>query len=80
MNKFLLASVAVLGLAGSAVAQEVPAFYGQNPYASTVDHSKPQRQTVTGQASAKVTDSGASTSGASTKGFNIHLNQNYSGK
>ncbi|MCO5162839.1 MAG: hypothetical protein M9939_17025 [Mesorhizobium sp.] len=72
MNKFLLASVAVLGLAGSAVAQEVPAFYGENPYAATVDARQAgASHVVTGQANATV---------PGTDGFNINLNQNYSGK
>jgi hypothetical protein len=75
MNKLLLASVALLGLAGSAVAQEVPAFYGQNPYAATVDGAQSHRQVVSGQASATVTDTDASAGG-----FDIHRNQNYTGK
>jgi hypothetical protein len=70
MNKFLLASVAVLGLAGVAVAQEVPAFYGENPYATTVDGS-PAAHIVSGQANATV---------PTTDGYNIHQNDNYSGK
>ena len=75
MNKFLLASVAVLGLAGAAVAQEVPAFYGENPYTATVDGSQSHGQIVSGQASATVTDTDASAGG-----FDINRNQNYSGK
>jgi len=72
MNKFLLASVAVLGLSGVAAAQEVPAFYGQNPYATTVDGSQAgASHTVSGQASATVTG---------VDGFNINQNENYSGK
>ncbi|MBX3573707.1 MAG: hypothetical protein KF694_15255 [Mesorhizobium sp.] len=72
MSKFLLASVAVLGLSGVAAAQEVPAFYGQNPYATTVDGSQAGAQhVVSGQASATVTG---------TDGFNINQNENYSGK
>jgi hypothetical protein len=68
MNKFLLASFAVLGLAGSAVAQEAPAFYGQNPYATTVDGSA--THVVSGQANATVPG----------VEFNINLTDNYSGK
>ncbi|MCO5162840.1 MAG: hypothetical protein M9939_17030 [Mesorhizobium sp.] len=72
MNKFLLASVAVLGLAGSAVAQEVPAFYGENPYAATVDLQQVSAShVVTGQANATV---------PGTDGYNINLNGNYSGQ
>ena len=72
MNKFLLASAAVLGLAGAAVAQEVPAFYGENPYAATVDGSQGRAlHVVSGQANATV---------PGTDGFNINLNGNYSGK
>lgn len=72
MNKFLLASVAVLGLAGVAVAQEVPAFYGQDPYATTVDDSQARTShIVSGQANATV---------PATDGFDINRNQNYSGK
>lgn len=72
MNKFLLASVALLGLAGAAVAQEVPAFYGENPYATIVDGSQAgAMHVVSGQASATVTG---------VDGFNINQNENYSGK
>jgi len=72
MNKFLLASVALLGLAGAAVAQEVPAFYGENPYAQTVDGAQlGASHSVSGQASASLTTNG---------GFDINQNQNYSGK
>jgi hypothetical protein len=77
MNKFLLASVALLGLAGAAVAQEAPAFYGVNPYATTVDGAQGashSAQVVTGQANASVTGADAG-----TDGFNINRNQNYSG-
>ena len=70
MNKILLASVALLGLAGAAVAQEVPAFYGETPYATTVDGSQ-AGYTVSGQANATL---------AAADGFNINLNDNYSGK
>jgi hypothetical protein len=78
MNKLLIASVALLGLAGVAGAQEAPGFYGVNPYASTVDSAQGashSAQVVTGQANATVTgaDAGA-------EGFNINRNQNYSGK
>ena len=70
MNKILLASVALLGLAGAAVAQEIPAFYGETPYATTVDGSQ-AGYTVSGQANATV---------PTTDGYNIHQNDNYSGK
>jgi len=73
MNKFLLASVALLGLAGAAVAQEVPAFYGESPYAQTVDGAQATARSyvTSGQANATVTG---------IEGFNINLSDNYSGK
>ena len=71
MNKFLLASVALLGLAGVAGAQEVPAFYGVNPYGQTIEGSQAASHVVSGQASATVTG---------TDGFQINQNENYSGR
>ena len=71
MNKILLASVALLGLAGAAVAQEVPAFYGESPYATTVDSQAGASHIVSGQANATV---------PTTDGYNVHQNDNYSGK
>jgi cytoskeletal protein RodZ len=76
MNKFLLASVAVLGLAGAAVAQEAPAIYGN--YEANILNSNgsvsgaPHSSIVSGQASATVPGAGA--------GFNINQSDNYSGK
>ena len=76
MNKFLLASVAVLGLAGAAVAQEAPAIYGN--YDANILNSDgsqtgaPRSTVVSGQANATVPGSNG--------GFNINLSDNYSGK
>jgi len=70
MNKIILASVALLGLAGVAGAQEVPDFYGQNPYGQTVDGSQVS-VSVSGQASASLTGA---------DGFQINQNENYSGR
>lgn len=73
MNKIVLASVALLGLAGVAGAQEVPAFYGQNPYGVTAD-----AQGTVHSATIVSGQSGASLTG--TEGFQINQNENYSGK
>ena len=76
MNKFLLASVALLGLAGAAVAQEAPAIYGnyeaniQNADASV--SGAPHSSIVSGQANATVPGSNG--------GFNVNQSDNYSGK
>jgi hypothetical protein len=55
MKNLLIASVALLGLAGAAVAQEAPDFYGQNPYAGTVDGTVKAGPAISGQASATFT-------------------------
>jgi hypothetical protein len=76
MNKFLLASVALLGLAGAAVAQEAPAIYGN--YEANVLNSDgslagaPRSTIVSGQSSATVPGADG--------GFNVNLSDNYSGK
>jgi len=76
MNKLLIASVALLGFAGIAAAQEVPAFYGD--YAVNVQNSDGGAPTdrmatasVSSQRSAGLADTG---------GFEINQNENYSGK
>ncbi|SMH51340.1 hypothetical protein [Mesorhizobium australicum] len=74
MNKIILASVALLGLAGVAGAQEVPAFYGVNPYGQTVDASQQTAHSAT-----IIRDQSNSTV-PGADGFQINLNQNYSGK
>ena len=81
MTKFLIASVAILGFAGVASAQQAPALYGSNYDASVLNgYSTMQGQSgsvVSGSASAvSTTDQGV----ASGAGFNINLDQNYSGK
>lgn len=71
MKKLIIASVAVLGFAGAAAAQEAPAFYGQNPYAASVEAvqgASHSARIVSGDATSPVQD------------FNVNLNQNYSGK
>jgi len=73
MNKLLLASAAVLGLAGVAGAQEVPGFYGENPYAATTG-------TAQGTAHGATIVSGQTGASLTTGGFQINQNQNYAGK
>lgn len=76
MNKFLLASVALLGLAGTAVAQEAPAIYGN--YEANIQNldgslaGAPRSTIVSGQANATVPGADG--------GFNVNLSDNYSGK
>lgn len=74
MNKFLIASVAVLGLAGVAAAQEVPAFYGQNNISNadtglTVPQSRPFE-----------TSSSKSLTATGGEGFQINASDDYSGR
>jgi len=80
MNKFLIASVAILGFAGVASAQQAPALYGSNYDAAVLNaHSNTAQTgttTVSGAASAVSTVDG----GVSGGGVNINENQNYSGK
>ena len=81
MTKFLIASVAILGFAGVASAQQAPALYGSNYDAAVLNSysTTPVQSgsTVSGSASAvSTTDQGV----ASDAGFNINQNQNYSGK
>ena len=76
MNKFLIASVALFGLAGVAVAQEAPAIYGN--YEANIQNSDgslssaPSSSIVSGQANATVPGSNG--------GFNVNQSDNYSGK
>jgi hypothetical protein len=76
MNKFLIASVALLGLAGVAGAQEAPAVYGN--YAANIQNADaslsgaPRSTIVSGQANATVPGSNG--------GFDVNLSDNYSGK
>lgn len=74
MNKFLIASVAVLGMAGAAAAQEAPAIYGQNNIsnAETVQTISPLRTFETSGAQ--------SVTAAGGDGFQINLSGDYSGK
>lgn len=77
MNKFLLASVALLGFAGVAAAQEAPALIYSDAFAQNVQNvgSAPTDRMATASISsghsATVTDGG---------GFQINANQNYSGR
>lgn len=74
MNKFLIASVAVLGLAGVAAAQEAPAIYGLDNVsnADSVQTVSPVRTLET---------SGAhGVTATNPQGFNINQSENYSGK
>jgi hypothetical protein len=74
MNKFLIASVAVLGMAGVAAAQEAPAIYGQGNISSaeTTQTVSPARNFETSGARG-VTATGG-------EGFQINNSDNYSGK
>ena len=73
MNKILLASVALLGLAGVAGAQEAPGFYGANPYAAHTDVTH-------GTAHAATIVSDQTGPSLTTDGFQINQNQNYAGR
>ncbi len=75
MRKFLLASVAVLGFAGVAAAQEAPALIYSDAFAQNVENvgAAPAAGgfTASSQQNASV---------PSVDGFQINLNQNYSGR
>jgi hypothetical protein len=74
MNKFLLASVAVLGLSGIAAAQEAPALIYSQSYAQNVGNAG------TGPAGGALTvSSQQNASVTGVDGFQINLDQNYSG-
>jgi len=73
MNKLLIASVALFGLAGVAAAQEAPGFYGYNPYDAAIESGQIATRSVTASDSVGTTVSGPD-------GFQINQNQNYSGK
>ena len=73
MNKLLIASVALFGLAGAAAAQEAPGFYGYNPYDAAIESGQIATRSVTASDSVGTTVSGPD-------GFQINQNQNYSGK
>lgn len=77
MNKLLLASVALLGFAGVAAAQEAPALIYSDAFAQNVENvgSVPS----TGYASASVT-SGHSAAITDVGGFQINNSPNYSGR
>ncbi|MCA0249389.1 MAG: hypothetical protein LCH93_22495 [Proteobacteria bacterium] len=73
MNKLLIASVALFGLAGAAAAQEAPGFYGYNPYNAAIESGQIATRSVMASDSVGTTVSGPD-------GFQINQNQNYSGK
>jgi len=74
MNKIILASVALLGLAGVAGAQEVPAFYGVDPYAPTADAAQSTSHSAT------IVREQSNSTVPSTDAYQINRNQNYSGR
>lgn len=81
MRKLILASVAVLGFAGVAAAQEAPALiYGEasqnisNHDGAAVDFGR------TASVSHSVESRGVTGASAQDGGFNINLNDDYSGK
>jgi hypothetical protein len=74
MNKFLIASVAVLGLAGVATAQEAPAIYGQNNISNAeTGLTVPLHRPLEISGARSVTASGG-------EGFQVNQSENYSGK
>lgn len=78
MNKLLLASVALLGFAGVAAAQEAPALIYSDAFAQNVQNAGSAPST-SGYASASVTSlQDATITGVG--GFQINTNQNYSGR
>lgn len=78
MRTFLLASVAVLGFAGAAAAQEAPALIYSDAFAQNVQNagSAPTDRMATASISSRQNASLPSQVG----GFNPLLNDNYSGK
>jgi outer membrane lipoprotein SlyB len=77
MNKLLLASVAVLGFAGAAAAQEAPALIYSDAFAQNVQNVG--SGTVDGFASASAAAlQNATITGVG--GFQINDSQNYSGR
>jgi outer membrane lipoprotein SlyB len=77
MNKFLLASVALLGFAGVAAAQEAPALIYSDAFAQNVQNVG--SGSVDGYASASVAAlQNATVTGVG--GFQINDSQNYSGR
>jgi hypothetical protein len=78
MNKFLIASVAVLGFAGAAAAQEAPALIYSDAYAQNVQNAgaAPVDRTVTASVTSQRNASLPSQAGS----YNPILNDNYSGK
>ncbi|MDP3898006.1 MAG: hypothetical protein Q8Q62_15145 [Mesorhizobium sp.] len=77
MNKFLIASVALLGFAGVAAAQQAPALYGSN-YSDAVLNS--QGQSTGPVRSGVVTGQSNISAPETARDFNINLSDNYSGK
>jgi hypothetical protein len=77
MNKFLLASVGLLGFAGVAAAQEAPALIYSDAFAQNVQNAGSVPSA--GYASASVT-SGHNATVTGVGGFQINTNQNYSGR
>ena len=76
MNKILIASVALLGFAGVAAAQQAPALYGTNYSAAVLD-----AQAQTGPVSGNVVTGRQSVSAPGNDApVNINQSDNYSGK
>lgn len=74
MNRFLLASVALLGLSGVSAAQEAPALIYSQSFAQNVEN------VGTAPAGGAFTISSQQNASVSTgDGFQINLDQNYSG-
>jgi hypothetical protein len=73
MNKFLIATVAVLGLAGVATAQEAPAIYGQDNISSIETQTISPVRTFETSGARSVTATGG-------EGFQINQSENYSGR
>ena len=78
MNKILIASIAVLGFAGVAAAQEAPALYGNNYDAAVTSSFGPQASVAVGSHS--VSGQQNITAPAADTDYNINLSGNYSGK
>ena len=77
MNKILIASVALLGFAGVAAAQQAPELYGTNYSASVLDA---QAANDAGVRTAVVTSQQSVSAPRSDATVNINQTENYSGR